>query len=452
MTLTEAIKPYPYQLEDIQELIERPRVILGSVMRAGKMYEVCELVKRLDLQNILVICPKPMVAEWIYKIEEWLGPLWLKRFDVFNYAKLRRPDLTSLIRQTGYQLIVLDECHKVKNRKAQQTIGAWAIASSSPRLILASGTPFENSPDELWSLLHMIDPPTFPSYWRFVEHFCIVHQLPKPPYPRIIEGPKNKIELRELLHKYMLRREKGDLRTAEGTLVVKDRAPQRTIPVELTDAQLLNYQTMEEELFALLDSGERIGSPKGLAQLTRLRQICLEPNLLSEEGKVSSPSAKTEVVLELMEDADAPILIVTCFEKYARILAVELTKAGYKVGLYTGTVSEEDKHQTVLGFQRGDYQALVATIQSVGLGLTLTKGYQIIFTDEHWNPQVNDQCISRLEGSGQSRPVEVVDLWARGTVEDHLHCVLARKEKWFKEIISPSRIWEEVIKERRRDG
>lgn len=451
-----AIKPYPYQNEDIQELIERPKLILGSVMRSGKMYEVAELVRRLDLYNILIICPKPLVAEWQYKIEDWLGEEWLSRFDIFNYEKLRKGDLMYLIQKAGYELMVFDEAHKLKNRQAQQTKGAYLITGFTPRLILATGTPIENHPGDAWSLLHMIDPILFASYWKFTERYCVIEQLPKPPYPRIIVGPRSdtKQELRELLGKYMLRREKNELRDHEGRPVVMDRAPVRTIPVELTDSQLLKYQTMEEELFALLDNGETITAPAVLAQRTRLRQICLEPNLLSQTSKTSSPSAKTEIVKELVEDADGPIIIMTFFEQYARILTEELRNAGFKGAEYSGAPDiVPQRHRIVQEFQAGQHHFLVGTITSIGLGLTLTAAHQVIFTDLFYNPQVVNQCVSRLEGSGpprQERPVEAVDLWARGTIEDHMHRVLNRKRKMFNEIVATEQeIWQETIDEMR---
>src|SRR5271157_4192053 len=210
-------KLYPYQEEDVLELIDRPKVILGSVMRSGKMIETFELVRRLDLQNIFIACPKPLVPEWRYKIEDWLGEEWLSRFDIFNYEKLRKGDLMYLVQKAGYELIVFDEAHKLKNRQAQQTKGAYLITGFTPRLILATGTPIENHPGDAWSLLHMIDPILFASYWAFVERYCIIQQLPKPPYPRIIMGPRSdtKQELRELLAKYMLRREKNELHDHE---------------------------------------------------------------------------------------------------------------------------------------------------------------------------------------------------------------------------------------------
>ncbi len=451
-----ASRLYPYQNEDVDELIDRPRVILGSVMRAGKMIETFELVRRLDLENVLIVGPKPIVEEWKYKITQWLGDEWLSRFDIYNYEKLRDTHFTRLIQSTQYQLIVLDECHKVKNRQAKQTKGAIDISMSTSRLILASGTPIDKSPADAWTLLHMIDPLKFNSYWSFVEHFCVVVRLPKPPFPKIITGPRKstQAEFRELLARYMLRREKWELLDHEGRPIILDRAPTRTIPIQLTDEQMYHYSTMEEQMFALIDSGEKITSPNVLAQRLRLRQICLEPNLLSEfsDKRKSSPSAKTLAVLELVEGASDPVVVVTYFERYARILAAELKAAGFKVGEYTGAPDVVPyRHQTVLDFQDGKYEVLVGTIGSIGLGLTLTAGSQIITTDQHYSPQVMDQVISRLEGAGpprQTKPVEPIDLWAKGTVEDHLHTVLARKTKMFRElVVTEQEVWEETVNE-----
>ena len=442
---------YPYQLEDVDELKGRPRIILGSVMRAGKMVETFELVKQLDLQNVLIVCPKPMIAEWHYNVIDWLGPEYELRFDIVNYAKLRRPQFVSVVQQSKYDLIVFDEAHKIKNRQAQQTKGAFLIGSFAKRIVLATGTPMENNPADLWSLLHIIDPKTFNSYWKFAERYCYIQQLPVPPYPRVIVGSKNKEELRELLGGYMLRREKWELKDHNGCPVVLDRLPERTIPVELFPEQMKKYKSMEDDLFVLLDNGEKVTAPAVIAQLTRLRQICLEPNLLSSGEKVSSPSAKTELVLELIEDADGPVVIFTYYEKYANILAEELRRNKISHALYTGPVDDYTKHKVKEDFQAGKYQALIGTIGSIGLGLTLTASHIPIFTDKFWNPQVNDQCISRLEGTGQSRPVQPIDLWAQGTVEDHMHHVLTRKLRTFRDVVvTEQEVLAETIESMRR--
>lgn len=429
---------YPYQAEDVKELIARPRVILGSVMRAGKMVETFELVKQIQPDTILIICPKTMISEWRYNVEEWLDASYHDRFDIINYERLRNISIVNDIMKVHYDLIVFDECHHIKNHKAKQTKGAYLIGSSSQRVILMSGTPMQNAPNELYPLLRICDPLRFPSYDKFVDHFCYFEQLPRPPYPMIMKGSKNRTELSQILHEYMIRREKEDLIGHDGERIVKERLPTRTIPVDMDDQQLINYMTMQDELFSLMDTGEKVTAPAVIAQLLRLRQICLDPFLLIANGTFvpHEPSPKTRLLCDILEGEELPSLIYTYFEQYTQCISAELAKRGISHALFTGRTRESDRHQAVLDFQAGKYKALIITLRSGGEGLTLTTARNVIFTDLWWNGAVNDQAASRAEGSGQPEPIQVIELWSKGTIEDYMRRVLLGKQRTFDEVVS----------------
>jgi len=307
-----------------------------------------------------------------------------------------------------------------------------------------SGTPMMAGPQDLFSLLNIIDANTFKSYKAFVERYCIIVQLPKPPFVNIIVGVRKdtREELSNTLSKYMIRREKKD---------VLDLPPKtyRTIPVELEPSQFDKYLQMENYLFTLLDSGEKITAPAVTAQITRLRQICLEPNLLSQTEKVSSPSAKTLLLLDLIEGINSPIVVYTVFEKYTRILSEELTKHHISHTLYTGTVSVDNRTKAKMEFQQGKYKVLLGTITTMGLIITLTISHTVIFTDNYWTPAVNEQAVDRVHRIGQVHPVDILDMWAKGTIEDHVHRVLSRKEKPIGEIMLRAKVLESLRQERR---
>lgn len=429
---------YPYQKEDVLWLEQHQRCILGSDMGVGKTFETLALAAKLDFTSILVVCPKSLIAEWEYQIEHWLGKDWIDKFVVLNYEKLRQLPFVNKLNEYHWDLIVFDECHKLKNYHTKQTRGATLISNNGSRIILVSGTPMQNGPQDLFSLLRIVDRTKYTSYWNFVERYCIIQQLPVPPFPRVVVGARNKEELRKELHSVMLRRTKSE--------VLPQLPPKtfRTIPVQLEGRQLEQYKQMEDKLFVLLDSGEKITAPVVIAQIIRLRQICLEPNLLSEHERVSSPSIKTQLILELLEQSDGPIVIYTYFENYTRILSAELTKAKVRHALYTGRVKSEDRYQVVKDFQAGKYRALIGTLTTMGLGLTLTKSHTIIFADLWFNPAANAQAVDRLHRIGQTEPVQVIDLWAKKTVEDAMHRTLQRKEKMFSEIVATEYAIEEL--------
>jgi SNF2 family DNA or RNA helicase len=435
---------YPYQVEDVKALSERPRCILGSEMGIGKTAEVLALVKQEDMASVLVICPKSLISEWEYQVEQWLGKEWLDRFVILNYEKLRKDTVLAAIIQYKWDLICFDECHKLKNPKALQTKGATLVSNDGARVIMMSGTPMMAGPQDLFSLLRIINPITYKSYSDFIQRYCVIIQLPKPPFPNIIVGPRKDTqeELSNILSQYMIRRLKKDVLDLPPKLY-------RTIPVELEPSQRAKYNQMEDELFVLLDSGEKITAPAITAQITRLRQICLEPNLLSQIEKVSSPSTKTLLLLDLIEGTKSPVVVYTVFEKYTRILSEELTKHKVPHALFTGATSMPDRTQALRDFQQGKYKVLVGTITTMGLGVTLTASHTVIFTDNYWTPAVNEQAVDRLHRIGQNETVDILDMWAKGTIEDHVHRVLNRKEKPINEIMLRAKVLESLRQERR---
>jgi SNF2 family DNA or RNA helicase len=206
---------------------------------------------------------------------------------------------------------------------------------------------------------------------------------------------------------------------------------------------------MEDELFVLLDSGEQIFAPAITAQITRLRQICLEPNLLSEIEKTSTPSTKTLLLMDLIEGIKGPVVVYTAFEKYTRILSAELTKRKVPHTLLTGQTSIPDRTRALRDFQSNKYKVLVGTITTMGLGVTLTASHTVIFTDNYWTPAVNEQAIDRVHRIGQTETVDILDMWAKHTIEDHVHRVLARKEKPINEIMLRAKALESLRQERR---
>lgn len=439
---------FPYQREDIEELKKHHRHILGSDPGVGKTTEVLHMCKELDFASVLIVCPKRLIPEWEYQIEDWLGKEYLDYFTILNYEKLRNRDLANTIANDGFDLICFDECHKLKNRKAKQTRGAFTATSKlTQRVVLMSGTPMQNNPEDLYPLLHIVDTPTFSSATTFIDRYCDRRRLPKPPFPIITVGVKNAKELQAILSKHMLRRRKADV------LPWLKKPLHHMVPVVLEGRQLEQYKQMEKELFVLLDSGEKITAPAVTAQIVRLRQICLEPNLLSSSEKRSTPSAKTQTVIELLDNLDGPVVLFSYFEQYISLLAEELTKTSIPHMSFTGKTSKTDKQAVYDAFRPGGKtpKLLMGTITSLGEGLNLQKSHHVLFTDWWYNPAVNDQAWQRLERIGQEYAVEIHDLWARSTIEDAVHRIDKRKRAWISQVVATTQTIRE-LREMRKES
>ncbi len=452
------LKPYPFQTEAVKFMHAHPRCINGSEMGVGKTIEALKLCQELEPEHVLIVCPKTLIAEWFNQVsdildEDCLTPhnngdklnglnLAGPRFVVVNYDLLAIPKYWGLLDDVEWDIIIFDECHRMKNNKAKRTKAAHLLVPFVPRVIMMSGTPMQNNPSDLFPLFHILNSGLYRSYSSWIKMFCVtvLMTLPSGKAFNQIVGAKNTDELNKLLHIHMHRDTKKE--------VLKDLPDKmyRTIPIEL-GRERKQYNQMEKELFALLDSGEMITAPAVIAQLTRLRQICLDPNLLSQEiPRPSTPSNKTQTLLELIDDTDSKMVVYSYFERYIRMLKQELDKRKIKSVVITGQVNTTNRGRAVYEFQNDEsIKVCLGTIGAMGEGITLTAGHTVVFCDLFWNPAVNTQAEDRLHRIGQKDSVLIVDLYCQHTVEEHVHKVVRRKEKMFNAIVN-----KEVIQSMRR--
>ena len=439
---------YPYQQKTLEFLKEHSRCICAEECGLGKTIEALALVEELNPRHVLIVAPKTLLFEWWSQINDWLNEPCLTphtngdkldgldlngpRFVAVNYDLLAIPRYWSALSEVKWDTIVFDECHRLKNYKAKRTKAAHLLVPYIPRVIMMSGTPMQNSPADLFPLFHILNSKLYRSYTSWVNLFCvtILMQVGNRHFNQVV-GSKNTDELNRLLHMHMIRHTKKE--------VLKDLPDKiyRTIPVEL-GPERKQYTQMEKELFALLDSGELITAPAVIAQLTRLRQIVLDPNLLSHEiPKVSTPSNKTQTVLELIDDTDDKLVVYSYFAQYINILKQELDSRGIKYSVVTGQVNTQDRGRAIYEFQNDpSVRVFLATITSAGEGITLTASHTVVFCDLFWTPAVNQQCEDRLHRIGQHNIVLVIDLFCRNTIEEHVHKVVRRKERMFDAIVS----------------
>ena len=447
---------FPYQKEDVSWLIDHPRCILGNACGTGKTLEALALMESLNTRHNLIVCPKTLVSEWFQQCDKWsngdmvtpndqgdrLDGLNLNgpRYVCVNYDLLSNRRYWSMINDVKWDCIIFDECHRLKNHKAKRTEYAYLL--HAPRMVFMSGTPLQNSPADLYPLFHMINPRDYHNYNQWINYFCVRLEQQiwmkgddGKPHPRLIKsivpGKINHTdELNVLLHTYMIRREKKD--------VLKDLPDKqyRTIPVEL-GPEKVQYNQMKEQLFAILDSGEQITAPKVIAQLMRLRQICLDANLLSAEViKSSTPSNKTKTLIEVVEDTDDKVVVFTMFEQYTRILSAELTKHKIEHVLITGQVDLQARGAAVQLFQDDpNVKVCLCTIGAGGEGITLTASHTCVFTDYAYNPAVVWQAEDRLHRIGQHENVLIIDLYCQNTIEDHLRAIKQSKETMIEKVV-----------------
>lgn len=450
-TVPYADKLFDYQKQGVNFLCSVPQVIMGDDMGLGKTLQTITAVQELKAERVLIVCPNSLKFTWQKEFDIWTGRKChvvtntnkkriLQEFKegilVINYESIwdrKTKELLPTIKQTDWDIVVYDEAHRLKNRNANHTKACKKIKSE--RTFMLTGTPIENSPDELWSLLNLMYPKVFNSYWRFVDQWCKTSTMRMHGREiKNITGCLDPKSMHEMLSPIMIRRLKKDVLTQLKGKTYKN------IYVELNPADRKVYDELRDEMVAELSTGEVVITANVLTQMMRLRQIAISSQLLSEEESIGRvKSAKLEVVEELVTNniGSHKLVLFTQFKSSLKIMKNMLESQNIKCLEISGDISSEERQRNCDLFQTDDtYRVILCTIQTAGVGLTLTKADMCIFLDKHYNPQLNRQAEDRLYRIGQENIVQVISIIANDTLEERIEDMLRRKTDMFEQVVN----------------
>lgn len=318
-----------------------------------------------------------------------------------------------------WPLVILDEAHTLKNPAAQMAKALRAIPAQ--RRLALTGTPLENSLQDLWTLVDWVNPGLLGDRKGFQKVF-------RTPIEKHGDAA-TQARLNRRLRPFMLRRTKEQV---ASELPAKTEILER---VDLSKPQQALYETVRSAMDARVR--EAI-STRGLAgaritvldALLKLRQVCCDPGLVKTAAARSvADSAKRSRLLELLEELVAEgrrVLVFSQFVEMLRMIEADLAKAGIPCLTLTG---QTQKRAAVLdAFARGDAPVFLLSLKAAGVGLTLTEADTVILYDPWWNPAVERQAMDRAHRIGQDKPVFVHRLVAAGTVEERILDMQARKQ------------------------
>ncbi|QDZ23866.1 chromatin remodeling factor [Chloropicon primus] len=456
---------YAYQLEGLNWLEfswqTGQNVILGDEMGLGKTVQalslVASLVSRGCARPHLVVAPLSTILNWQREAEQWAPHL-----NVVNYSgnaedrkviykhefasahavgkkvPLSRRVKVHLILTTyemvlqggselgklEYGSMIIDEGHRLKNR-ASKLFGALTRFSCEQRVIL-TGTPLQNNLEELFMLMHFIDPKKF-SYNQvdeFLEDFSDI-------------STEDQIEeLHKLLKPHLLRRMKRD--------VLKQLPPKKEqiVLVEMSHEQKDVYKALLMENFQLLSSKSKT-KVSGLKNLLMdLRKCCQHPSLITKNFNTLSKrrietftkrSGKLELLERMLEKlfkGGHRVLIYSQFVLVLDMVQEWLEIKGIEPLLLDGSVKGKERQKAVDTFNSdkdGKYSVFLLSTKAGGLGINLATADTVIIFDSDWNPHNDIQAQARAHRLGQSKEVMIYRLVTRATVEERMVEVAKRK-------------------------
>jgi len=343
-----------------------------------------------------------------------------------------------------WDFTLLDEAHRIKNRKAQWTKNLKKLKSVYRHVM--TGTGFVNDPSEIWSLFNFLAPHVWRSYWAFRRTMCLEEQWSG--FNRVIGLKPEAVEIFR-----RQRRELGPRRTMQEVHAHIKEPIYTNIEVDLNPTQRRMYNEILRELRMLDQNDVAISSPNILSQLSRLRQISVAtPEFVEdyydekEERRVQvvklvEPSSKLDAVMELLEGLEwdeenrQQVVIFSNFRDPLELLKVRLNKAKIPFIHMEEKDSEQVRfHKWRELFPTKQHQVFLSTIDLGGESITLSCAQYCIFLDRSWSPAKNAQAVSRLWRPGQEGVVEVIYINARKTIDNRIFKLNELKRGWFNAI------------------
>ncbi len=440
----------PYQAQGVRWLVTLGEVGCGAAladdMGLGKTLQALAAVA-VDVGRgrpgpNLVVAPTSVVPNWEAEAGRFLPGLRVLRHHggdrtdspqglleadlvVTSYALLRRD--RAMLEQVEWNWVILDEAQAVKNPDTQTARAARALRARKRAAL--TGTPLENHLGEIWSLFQFLNPGLLGSQRAFVRRFV----------QPVVEGdPQASETLRRRIAPFVLRRLKEqvepELPPKVESVVWCDMDPeQEAFYRSLLDAsrqrvlQDIRRRGLEQARFSVLEA------------LLRLRQACCLPELLPGGIGGGIPSAKFErfkdVVTEIFEEGHR-VLVFSQFTQVLSRLRSWFRETGVEHLYLDGrTRRREDK---VRQFQEDEsVRAFLISLKAGGAGLNLTGADYVILFDPWWNPAVEEQATDRVHRIGQTRKVFAYRLVVRGTVEEKILELQARKKELVDDLLRP---------------
>lgn len=315
--------------------------------------------------------------------------------------------------QQEFRALILDEAQAIKNY-ASKTAQAMRKVSAEQKFAL-SGTPIENSLDELWSIFATV----LPGFFKDQKTF-------------------RNLELKKIAHlvkPFILRRLKKDVLKELPDKIETIQQPELTKEQkELYLAYLDKIRTETQE--SLASEGLNKGRIKILAGLTRLRQLCCHPALFIEN--YTGQSGKLEQLFEIIENAQENgrrILIFSQFASMLKLIQEKLAEQRLDCFYLDGQTPAKDRINMVDAFNGGEKSLFLISLKAGGTGLNLTGADTVILYDLWWNPAVEEQAVGRAHRMGQKNVVQVIKLITRGTIEEKINELQQNKKELVDQVI-----------------
>ncbi len=421
-------KPFKYQRKGVRKIDHFDgRALLADEMGLGKTFQglLWAYRNRSKTFPILVVCPAALKWNWQREaalhvnlrseILEGRSPPRRQRMTtspivIINYDILG-PWMKWLSRLDP-QLVILDECQYIMNRGAKRTKFVTRLCKSAPYTIGMSGTPLTNRPAELYSILNILRPDVFPSFFAFGWKYC---NPEKRPWGWEYKGAVNLKHLhRKANRTCMIRRRKVD--------VLDQLPPKQRHVVTLELESRKEYHQVETDFIGWLRKTSKVKAKKA-----RRAERLVQMGYLKRLAGVEKLKSVMDWVDTFLESTDQKLILFGIHKKVIRRLVERYKGLCVRVD---GSVTGKKRQLAVDKFQRNKRTRLfISNLKAGGVGTTLTASSTVAFVEMGWTPGEHLQGEDRVHRIGQTRGSSMYYLIARNTIEELLCRVIQEKQK-----------------------
>ncbi|OCS87278.1 DEAD/DEAH box helicase [Caryophanon latum] len=434
---------FPHQIEGYNWLMslyeQRLNGLLADDMGLGKTLQVITFMQKLyedgKLFPSLVVLPIALIDNWVNEIRifapelsnsiyihqgsrrlKQVAQLKEKQLIFTSYDTLKIDQL--LIGQLQFECIVLDEAQNIKSNNTGRSRAIRAMQSNF-RLAM-TGTPVENTLEELWTIMDFVEPGALGALAHFKEQY-IKHED--------YDG------LKQRLQKYYLRRTKDE--------VLKEHLPQK----HLLDPTFVQASSMQVELSKSMLQSVQAKTSNSLTIINHLRALYAHTNALSGFEAVQDTPEKFEAVMTLLQHIhtkNEKVLIFTDLKKVQQLLKHRISQQfGISVPIINGETPNRPEAVRQFNEQAG-FGVMILSPRAAGVGLTITSANHVVHYTRWWNPAVENQATDRAYRIGQTKDVYVYQIitqdaanFPNGTVEEVMHQLLQDKSYLAENVIVP---------------
>jgi SNF2 family DNA or RNA helicase len=418
-------------------------------------------LNKFDTTNIeinkkasLIVLPVSLIYNWIAEIRKFTPHLKFlvhagvnrgittKNFDNYNLIissyGIVKNDL-DLLRDYMFSAIILDESQAIKNPQSKNYQAVTELQAKN-RFVL-TGTPVENSLNDLWAQMNFINPGLLGKQSFFKKNFVT-------PIEKQRDQSASE-KLKKLIKPFILRRTKFEVEKDLPELI------EQVLYCEMSASQKSVYESEKSAIRNLIIgaySNNELGAKINIAilqGLTKLRQIANHPALTGENEELDS--GKFDEVcfrLETLVSGNHKVLVFSSFTSHLNLFVTYLKEKKLKYSLLTGSLNAKQREKEIQAFQNDKNNSIfLISIKAGGTGLNLTSADYVFILDPWWNPAVEQQAIARAHRIGQTSRVFVYRFISPETVEEKIQVLKEKKSQLADAFINTNQPFDDFSKE-----